>query len=67
MTLALRISEYGITMIGFVGRARKGCCGATGGVFGTSGGLCEPDFCWGFGVLLLDWLKVKMKQNFKLI
>lgn len=56
MTLAPRINEYGITIIGLVGNARNGCCGATGGVFGTSGGLCEPDLCCGFGVLLFDWL-----------
>lgn len=43
MMLALRISEYGMIIIGFVGKAKKGC-ELTGGDFGVSCGLCEPDF-----------------------
>jgi hypothetical protein len=33
--LALLISEYGMMMMGFVGKARNGC-EFTGGVFGVS-------------------------------
>lgn len=41
--LAVLISEYGMMMMGLVGSARNGC-ELTGGVFGVSWGLCEPDF-----------------------